>query len=65
MWLGKVVKEPKVEAAGGADRADRMRLPGNVVAVGLKAGPLSQWLHLHLSDAASPVVLETRRSRAP
>ena len=36
-------------------------LPFEVTAVGLEAGPLSQWLHKALADAGIPVVLmETR-----
>ena len=37
-------------------------LPGRVVAVGLEAGPLSQWLYQHLTEAGFPTVLmETRQ----
>jgi len=37
-------------------------LPGRVVAVGLEAGPLSQWLYQHLTEAGFPIVLmETRQ----
>lgn len=36
-------------------------LPGSVVAVGLEAGPLSQWLHRHLTEAGfGAVLMETR-----
>lgn len=37
-------------------------LPGRVVAVALEAGPLSQWLYQHLTEAGFPTVLmETRQ----
>jgi transposase len=59
---GKVVKEAKVDSEPEALIAVLRALPGNVVAVGLEAGPLSQWLHLHMSDAGFTVVLlETRQ----
>jgi transposase len=36
-------------------------LPGSVVAVGLEAGPLSQWLRRHLTTAGfGAVLMETR-----
>ncbi len=59
---GKVVKEAKVDSEPAALIAILRTLPGNIVAVGLEAGPLSQWLHRHLSEAGLPVVLlETRQ----
>jgi transposase len=59
---GKVVKEAKVDSEPEALIAALRALPGNIVAVGLEAGPLSQWLHLHMSDAGFTVVLlETRQ----
>lgn len=37
-------------------------LSGNVVAVGLEAGPLSQWLHKHMTEANfDTVLMETRQ----
>ncbi len=37
-------------------------LSGSVIAVGLEAGPLSQWLHKHLTEAGFEIVLmETRQ----
>lgn len=59
---GKVVKEAKVDSEPEQLIAAMRALPGNVVAVGLEAGPLSQWLHRHMSEAGFPVVLlETRQ----
>lgn len=59
---GKVVKEAKVDSEPEALIAALRALAGNIVAVGLEAGPLSQWLHLHMSDAGFTVVLlETRQ----
>ena len=59
---GKVVKE----TAAPSEPEDLMRvlrgLPGRVVGVGLEAGPLSQWLYQHLTEAGFPTVLmETRQ----
>ena len=37
------------------------QIEGSIASVGLEAGPLSQWLHKHLSDAGfNTVLLETR-----
>lgn len=37
-------------------------VPGTVVAVGLEAGPLPQWLHRHLMEAdLQAVLMETRQ----
>ena len=59
---GKVMKEAKVDSEPEALIAALHALAGNVVAVGLEAGPLSQWLHLHMSAAGFAVVLlETRQ----
>lgn len=59
---GKVVKEAKVDSEPEMLIAILRALPGKAVVVGLEAGPLSQWLHLHLSDAGFTVVLlETRQ----
>ena len=59
---GKVVKE----TAAPSEPEDLVRvlrgLPGRVVGVGLEAGPLSQWLYQHLTEAGFPTVLmETRQ----
>ncbi len=56
---GKVVSEP--EAIIGFLAA----LPGEVIRIGLEAGPLSQWLHQGLREAGLPAVcIETRRAKA-
>ena len=59
---GKLVKE----ATCPTEPEDLVKmlnaLPGRVVAVGLEAGPLSQWLYQHLTEAGFPTVLmETRQ----
>lgn len=58
---GKVVKE--TTALSEPENLIKMlnTLPGRVIAVGLEAGPLSQWLYQHLTEAGFPTVLmETR-----
>jgi transposase len=60
--LGKVVKE--TTALSEPENLIKMlnALPGRVIAVGLEAGPLSQWLYQHLTEAGFPTVLmETRQ----
>ena len=59
---GKVVKE----TAAPSEPEDLVRvlrgLPGRVVGVGLEAGPLSQWLYQHLTEAGfATVLMETRQ----
>lgn len=59
---GKVLKE--TTAASEPEELVRAlrSLPGTVVAVGLEAGPLSQWLHRALVDAGfDAVLMETRQ----
>jgi transposase len=59
---GKIVKEASVISEPEALAAFLLGLPGRVVAVGLEAGPLSQWLHKHLTEKGFEVVLmETRQ----
>ena len=58
---GKVVKEARAASEPEALASFLHSLSGNVVVVGLEAGPLSQWLHRHLTEAGFEVVLmETR-----
>ncbi len=59
---GKVLKE--TTAASEPEELVRAlrSLPGTVVALGLEAGPLSQWLHRALVDAGfDAVLMETRQ----
>ncbi|GAA5665307.1 IS110 family transposase ISPye25 [Brucella sp. NBRC 14130] len=59
---GKVVKETKVETEPEALAAFLRSLSGNVIVVGLEAGPLSQWLHKPLTEGGFEMVLmETRQ----
>jgi transposase len=61
---GKILNETAVATEPEALAAVLHSLPGTVIAVGLEAGPLSQWLHKDLTDAGFPVVLmETRQVR--
>lgn len=58
---GKLARETSVASEPEALLAFLHDLPGTTVAVGLKAGPLSQWLYRHLTAAGFPTVLmETR-----
>ena len=62
---GKVVKEDKVASEPEALAEFLRGLPGGSVAVGLEAGPLSQWLHKGLTDAGFEVALmETRQVKS-
>ena len=59
---GKVINE--TTAASEPEELVRAlgSLPGDVIAVGLEAGPLSQWLHKHLIEADfDTVLMETRQ----
>lgn len=59
---GKVMKETTVASEPEALAEFLRSLCGTVIAVGLEAGPLSQWLHKHLTDAGFEIVLmETRQ----
>ncbi len=59
---GKVEKETKVVSEPEALAAFLSSMSGNVVVVGLEAGPLSQWLHKNLTEVGFDVVLmETRQ----
>ena len=59
---GKIVKEVQVASEPEALLRWISDQDGAISAVGLEAGPLSQWLHRGLSEAGLPVVLmETRQ----
>lgn len=59
---GKIVKEAEVASDPEALALWIVTQPGSIAAVGLEAGPLSQWLHRGLSVAGLDVVLmETRQ----
>lgn len=58
---GTAVKEAKTASEPEALVSFLGELPGKILAVGLEAGPLSQWLYKHLTGAGFDVVLmETR-----
>jgi len=50
---GETVNEAKVPSNPGSLAGHLRELPGKIVAVGLEAGPQSQWLHKGLSEAGS------------
>ena len=59
---GKAVKEAAVASEPEALVVFLRGLSGSVIAVGLEAGPLSQWLHRHLTEAGfETVLMETRQ----
>lgn len=58
---GKVVKETTAASEPEELVSVLRSLAGNPVAVGLEAGPLSQWLHKHLTEVGfETVLMETR-----
>ena len=62
---GKVVTEVQVASAPDSLVSFLLELPRGIAAIGLEAGPLSQWLHKGLTDAGFEVVLmETRQVKA-
>jgi transposase len=59
---GKIVREAQVASEPEALTGWIVELKGTVAAIGLEAGPLSQWLHRGLTEAGLDVVLmETRQ----
>lgn len=59
---GKAVRETTVASEPETLAGFLRGLSGSVIAVGLEAGPLSQWLHKHLTEAGFEIVLmETRQ----
>jgi len=59
---GKIVREAEVESDPAAIIRFAMEQQGEIAVIGMEAGPLSQWLHRHLSEAGLDVVLmETRQ----
>lgn len=59
---GNIVKETTAVSEPEGLVAVLREIPGEIVAVGLEAGPLSQWLHRFLTDAGfAAVLMETRQ----
>ena len=59
---GKIVTESRVASAPESLVAFMRALPHGIAAIGLEAGPLSQWLHKGLTDAGfEAVLMETRQ----
>lgn len=59
---GKVVKEETVASEPEALVAFLRSLCSDIAVIGLEAGPLSQWLHRHLTEAQfEAVLMETRQ----
>jgi transposase len=62
----KIVKEAQLASEPEALASWIGEQDGSITAIGLEAGPLSQWLHRGLSEAGLDVVLmELGRSRVP
>ena len=62
---GKIVTEARVASAPDSLVSFMRQLPHGIAAIGLEAGPLSQWLHRGLTEAGFEVVLmETRQVKA-
>ena len=62
---GEILKEAQVPSEPEAFVAFLRALPEPIEAIGLEAGPLSQWLHRGLAEAGiDATLLETRRIKA-
>ena len=62
---GETVHEAKVPSDPRSLVEHLRGLPGSVAAVGLEAGPLSQWLHKGLREAGfETVLMETQRVKS-
>ena len=62
---GKIVTEAQVASAPDALVSFMRELPHGIAAIGLEAGPLSNWLHKGLTDAGfEAVLMETRQVKA-
>ncbi len=62
---GQVVKRAQIDGEPEAFAAFLRDLPWTIEAIGLEAGPLSQWLHRGLGEAGFDLVLmETRQVKA-
>ncbi|MCY4559407.1 MAG: IS110 family transposase [Chloroflexi bacterium] len=62
---GKIVTEAQVASTYEALISFMGKLPQEIVAIGLEAGPLSHWLHKGMTDAGfEPVLMETRHVKA-
>jgi transposase len=63
--IGRVIREAKLASEPAALVAFFSGVDGDVVRIGLEAGPLSQWLHEGLAKAGLPVIcVETRHMKA-
>lgn len=59
---GKIIREAEVASDPDALAQFAKGQPGNIAAIGLEAGPLSQWLHRGLAEAGlDAVLMETRQ----
>ena len=62
---GEIVTEAQVASAPDSLVSFMSELPHGIVAIGLEAGPLSQWLHKGLTDADfEAVLMETRQVKS-
>ncbi len=63
---GKILKEAEVPSEPEALARWAGTLDGTIAAIGLEAGPLSQWLHRSLTEAGfETVLMETRQVKGP
>ncbi|GGO62857.1 Transposase [Roseovarius pacificus] len=59
---GKIIKEEEIESEPKVLARWMGDLDGSIAAIGLEAGPLSQWLHRGLTEAGlNAVLMETRQ----
>lgn len=59
---GKIVREGEVASEPEQLIAYLQLLNGTIAAIGLEAGPLSQWLHRGMTDAGlDAILMETRQ----
>ena len=62
---GKILKEAEVASDPAAFVAFVRRLPWEIAAIGLEAGPLSQWLYRGMADVGiEAILMETRQVKA-
>ena len=62
---GKIVTESRVASAPESLVAFMREVPHGIAAIGLEAGPMSQWLHKGLTDSGfEAVLMETRQVRS-
>lgn len=61
----EIVTEAQVASAPESLVSFQLELPRGIAAIGLEAGPLSQWLHKRLTDAGRAILLLSTGSVYP